>query len=169
MTKRLDVTAAINLIGEDNLREEFDRNTWSYLHLRNEDKDNGYFNVTETKVNKLKRFKTEANPVEYLIFNKTAFSREISVNVVASVYKQLKFKNEDDFVEFVLNEEWEITPEISNTVWNAIGKELSHNEIKDFFNIMNNGSDEMFFLFDKDGNQVLPEPTDKFLNKWFPR
>lgn len=169
MAGRLDVTVAMNVIGEDKLQTALDQNSWYYLHMRNEGFDNGHFIVPMSLVNKLQRFKTPANPFEYLLFNEIAFLQEMSFIVMDRIYKGLNFENGDELAEWILDETHEITHEWANAVWDVLRRELSHNEMKTFTKNINNGSDELFFLFDKDFNQVFPNLSDEFLNKWFPR
>jgi len=170
MTRRLDVASALTLIGEDKFQEELDRNTWYYLHIRNEmaEYPDGV-ELTSPQIGKFKRFKTEANPIVYLIYNDIALSREFGVQIAGLIAGQLGFNNEDELIDWIMDDMWEITQEYADAIWNVIMTQLSHEEIKKTFNYINNGNNDIFFIFDKDQNQVFPNLSDEFLNKWFPK
>jgi len=175
MAKRLEIAAAIALIGEDKLRDELDKNTWSFLHVKNELLDHEHqdlYDINIIKVPKMKRFTTEANPIEYLIFNEEAFVRDTIVDsILEEVCLHLGIANEnsDSLLETVLDDDWKMTPEVCDVVWIIISKELTHEEIKSRFTRTRTHCQDVFFLFDKDGTQVFPDPSDEFLNKWFPK
>ena len=179
MAARLDVTAAINLIGEEKLREEIDKNTYLFLHLRYEEIENDGFTLPIVKISKLKRFKTESNPIGYLLTDEFSFFLEIGVTLSDKIYKRAGFTTEDKCCDFILDSIDEnefnsgkfndITLNIIELLWDVIGKELSHDEIIMIFKNMNNGSDEMFHIFDKDQKEILLGSDKIFLDKWFPR
>ena len=157
MAIRLDIAALIALIGEDKLREELDKNTW-YLHCI----DSGKIHIDSTW-----RFTTISNPIEYLLFNNMDFFQYVAFRL-SEIYDHDKFENEDDYMSWLyeqLDEVMEIPIEAAELLWKTINS-YTHNEIRELFH---QEASEIYILCDKNFQQVFPNATKEFLQKWFPR
>lgn len=86
MSRRLDVKSLIKLVGEDKLRKELDQNTYTYVEIQD-------FSGERLYVDDGLKFNSEANPVEWLVFNSSkafwmiysAISRKIKVEPLANI------------------------------------------------------------------------------------
>jgi len=168
MTKRLDVAAAIALVGEDRIREELDKNTWyiQLIDISSRSRGNPFQRI---EIHSHKRFITPENPIEYLLYNDIDFFRYIALKL-CDKYDPNEFEDVDDYMTAVIQateEDMEIPIAIADFLWKLINT-FSHAQIKNLF-LQDNL--EVYILYDKEFRQMLPVTfyAEEFFNKWFPR
>jgi len=164
MTNSVSVASIINLIGEDRIREELDKNMW-YVQFIDTHSRYDYH---------LTRFTTTSNPIKYLLFNDVNFFQYIGFRL-PDIYPRDMFKNKDDYLEWLSRQEYEIMVTAAKLLWKTI-KSYSHSEIKTIIHSTNTHFDSIFVLLDKDGTKIFPDSDNHYINKcdafltqWFPK
>lgn len=169
MSRRLDTSAAIKLLGEDKLREELDKNVW-YLQSIDITELNPVERFPIIKCHNFTRFITTGNPIEYLLFNNVDFFRDIVTKSVLT-FDPTKFTDLDHYIVWLkekLGDEPGIPIDVAEIIWSSIKNDLTYAQI---INLFQQYDYFTLILFDKDLKQIFSthETTNSFLNQWFPR
>lgn len=94
---RLDVKSLINLVDEEKLRRELDKDTYYWYWYC---PDSGY----EEYDSRYHRFETTVNPIEYLIFNDDSFVSTL-LEIMSDLEDKIRFDIEDDYYKYESHEQ----------------------------------------------------------------